>query len=132
VSLLQEAFEGVAEVLQEMEAVSDLCGIRRAACRAIRIAIATVPGDYPDTGGCAQPRGDGIGGTIRQEVNGSVPFEVAEDGAIAPPFRPCPVIDAERDRRRKDQQRGADTGCGLPARDDGRVGNILLAKSSRR
>lgn len=88
---LQEAFEGIAEVLQEMEAVSDLCGIRRAACRAIRREIATVPGDYPDTERCTQPRGDGIGGTIRQEINRRVPFEVTEDRAVTSPFRPCPV-----------------------------------------
>jgi hypothetical protein len=88
-----------------MEAVSDLHGIWSAACRAIRIEIAPVPGDYPDTGSCIQPRGDGIGGTIRQEINSSVPFEVAQDGAIAPPFRPGLVIYTEHLRSDSDRER---------------------------
>ena len=98
--LLQEAFERVAEVLQEVEAVGDLYRRGRTARRAVGVEVAAVARDEGDGRVRAEPCRDRIGGAVGQEIDGSVPFEIAQDGAVAGRFPPRPVVDAQHARRR--------------------------------
>ena len=47
---------------------------------------------------CLQPSSQAIGGAVRQQVNGSVRFEIDQNGPIALTFAPCPIVDAESPR----------------------------------
>ena len=138
--MLQETVEGLAEILQQMEAIGDLLRVRRAASGTIRVEIAAIPRDHADTGACVEPRRDRIGGALGEQIDHAMPCEVAEDRAVASPFLPRPVVhtnhlgpDGERERCRahEAQQRlvarwhpevAGETGTGLAAEGDADLG----------
>jgi hypothetical protein len=111
----QEDFQGLAEVLDEMEAIDHLYGLGRAPANAIGVEVAPITTDHADRRILGQPGRDTRGRAVRQEVHDAVVREVDQDRAVpmAPP--PGPLVDTnglegwrERDRSPPDQaeQRG--------------------------
>jgi hypothetical protein len=45
-----------------------------------------------------KPRGDRVSGAVRQQVDGAMPFEIAEEGVVARGLTPRPVVDPEHPR----------------------------------
>jgi hypothetical protein len=93
--VVQEALHRLTEVLDEVKTIGNLHGIRGTACRAININIATIPADHRDAGMPPKPCCDGVGRAIREKIDRAMLFEVTDDRAVARPFAPCPVVDAE-------------------------------------
>lgn len=62
--LLQEAFEGVTEILQEVKTVGDLRCSRCAPRGTVRIEVAAVAGDEGNGRTRLEPCRDGIGGAV--------------------------------------------------------------------
>jgi len=48
----------------------------------------------------AQPRGEGVGLTVGQQVDNPVSFQVDQDGAVTMATAPRPVVDRQHARRR--------------------------------
>ena len=100
--------ESSTRVLHQMPAVGDLNGLRCRSCRGPAIAAAAVARDDGDFGVVRQPGLDRAGLAVREEVDDTTPFEIADDAPVALPPLPGPIIDAD------DAQGWAITG-GVPA-----------------
>src|SRR5919201_5032900 len=90
-----------------MKAISDLSGLWRALCGAAGIVLGTVAGNDSDAWMVAQPRRDGLGGALRQEIHGPPAFEIDQDRPIDPPLAEGKIINAKHARRRRGGRRGA-------------------------
>jgi hypothetical protein len=91
----QEGFQGLAEVLDEMEPVHNLHGLRHPPANAVGIEVAAIAADHGDGGMLGQSRRDGRGRAVRQQVHDTVIREIHQDGAVPMPPPPRPLIDAD-------------------------------------
>src|ERR1017187_442710 len=78
-----------------MKTIRDLDRLRSAAAGAVGIEPAPVTADHFCAGMRLQPSRKAIGRAIRQEVNGSVGFEIDQDGAVSLAFAPRPIVNAD-------------------------------------
>ncbi len=103
---LEETLERVADVLGQVEAVGHLRRARRALPPTLGVGPAAIAADDLDAGVLDQPRGEGRGAAVGQEVDWSATLEVHQDRAVrlAAPHRP--IVHAEDARRRSGGQRG--------------------------
>ncbi len=91
--------EGMAGILHEMPAVSNLIGMRQAQADRLAIAAAAVTRDNLDLRLCRQPRSGRCRFAVRQQRNRPSPLQIAHDGAVAMIAAKGPVIDADHMRR---------------------------------
>ena len=84
---LQQAFDGLAHVLQEVPSIGDLLGVGRGFGGRLGVGRGTVAADQLDAGMGRQPGLDGRGVAIGQEVDDFTGLEVDDDGAVA--SAPC-------------------------------------------
>ena len=85
---------GLAQVLQNMEAVGDLTRLRRAFMRALGKRTAAIAADDLDVRMPLEPVRCRARGTIRQKVDHLPPLQVHDDGPISGALAPRPIIDA--------------------------------------
>ena len=76
-----------------------MLGLRRAAGRCLLVRTRAITGDQFDFWMAFQPLGQGRRISVWQQVDDLVPLQVDEDGAVALPFAPGPVIDAQLSNR---------------------------------
>ena len=103
--------DGIAEIAQQMPAIGYLDRFRRALPDPVRVGTGAVACDDLDAGMLAQPISKGFGLPIRQQVHDLVTLEVDEDGAVATPTPPGPIIYAENLRRWRRRLRHDRFGC---------------------
>jgi len=94
---------GVAEIAQEVPAIRHLDCIGGTLADAVCIRARTVTGDDLDPGVLTQPHCECLGLAVWQEFHDRVAFEIDEDGAVAVPSPPRPVVHPKNlwDRRRR-------------------------------
>jgi hypothetical protein len=97
--------DGLAEVLHQMKAVSDLPRLWRALTRGLRIETSTVAADHFHLRMALQPTGGRFRRTIRQQVHNPPTLQVHDDRAVAGAFAPRPVINASHADRTADGAR---------------------------
>ena len=90
----------VAEVAQQMPTIRSLNGLWRSQPDALGVGAGAIAGDDFDLRMGCQPSGNGFGLAIRQQLDGSVAFEIDDDGAVAAAAAPRPVINADDAWRR--------------------------------
>jgi hypothetical protein len=81
-----------------VKTIGDLCGLRRALCGAAGIVLGTIAANDGDAWMAAQPRRNGLGGTLRQEIHGPTSFEIHQDGPIDPALPQGTIIDPQDPR----------------------------------
>src|ERR1035437_1655257 len=81
-----------------MEAVGHLNRLRGSTGGAVGINPAPITADDFRSGMQLQPSSQAVGGTVRQQVNGSVRLQIDQDGPITLTFAPGPIVDAHRPR----------------------------------
>jgi hypothetical protein len=69
----------VPQVLQEMEAIGDLHGVRRRPSGGLRILTATIPAYYLHPRVFAKPAGEGVRAPVWQDVHQRATFEIYQD-----------------------------------------------------
>jgi hypothetical protein len=72
-----------------------LHGIRCARSTALGAGLPAIPADDLDLGMHGQPGGKCLRGSVGEEVNRTVAFQIHENSAVAPPRALGPVINAE-------------------------------------
>jgi hypothetical protein len=90
-----------------MKAIGDLRGLRRTLCGASGIVLGTVAGNNFNAWMVAQPRRDGLGGTLGQEINRPTSFEIDQNGSIDPALAEGKIIDPQDPERGLRGRRGA-------------------------
>ena len=75
-----------------------LNGLWRTTGYAVGKASGPVTTDHFGTGMRLEPRGDAIGATIRQKIDGRMRFQINQNSSLSLPFAPSPVVDAHRSR----------------------------------
>ena len=103
----EPAFKHLPRVEQQVPPIGDLHGRRRAQRGAAPILGRAVACDDLHLRLAAEPGGQRQGGAVRQQVNGALPFEVDQDGAVAPTLAQRPVIDSDDVRPAPARQRHA-------------------------
>ena len=78
-----------------MKAIRDLGRLRGTCCGAAGIVLSPVTGNDFDAWMVAQPRRDGLGCALRQEIHRPTLFEIHQDGAIDPALAEGKIIDAQ-------------------------------------
>ena len=97
--LIEKVPQSVAAITQQMPAVQDLSGIRRAPAGAVGIGADAVADNGRDSRMLPQPRRQSVGIAVGQQVDHPATLEIAQDRAVALAFAPCPIIDAEHPDR---------------------------------
>jgi hypothetical protein len=93
-SLAQLLFDGLAQVLYQVETVGDLPRLSRALLRRRGIKATPVSTDNHDSGLFRQPGCSRPDGTIMQYIDDLPTLEIHHDGAAPGSLQPTPVIDA--------------------------------------
>jgi hypothetical protein len=91
----QLLFDRLPEVLEQVEAIGHLPGLRRALASALRVEAAAIPADDLKSRMLAQPPTSGLGRPVGQHVDDLAPFEVDHDRPVAQALLPGPVIDPD-------------------------------------
>src|SRR5271157_35301 len=91
----QGAFERVAQVDQDMVAISDLPGSRSAACGCLRIRSRTITTDDLHSPVCPQPADNGIGFSIRQDLDWTMGSQIDQQCAVAVAFFPGEIVESQ-------------------------------------
>jgi hypothetical protein len=102
----QLGLDRLSQVLQEVEAVSDLLRLWRAFSRTLRIQTAAIAADDFDFGMLAKPLGRSSGRAVRQHIDNLPPLQIHDDGPVSAALAPTPVIEA----RNANCRRGATSG----------------------
>src|SRR5579872_7461569 len=92
---IDRPLQGVLQVAEQVPAVGDLNGLRRAGAGAADVVVGAVAADDLDLGMLFQPLAQGVSGALGQEVHGAVPLQVAQDRAIAVALAKGPIVNAE-------------------------------------
>ena len=102
---MQEGLDGFPQVFDQMKPIHDLDGVRRAPANAIRIEGTPIPTDDGHGGMLGQPVRDEVRRALGQEVKDLVILQIDQDGPVALPASPRPLIDPQhlggRGRRRR-------------------------------
>ena len=92
---LKQPFDGLAHILQQVPSIGDLSGIGCTFGGGLGVGRRTVAADQFDSGMSLEPRLDGGGVAVRQEIDDIIRLKVDDDGAVALSFAPGPVVDAD-------------------------------------
>jgi hypothetical protein len=95
----KQTLNRLAQVLEQMEAVSDLDGIWCATPRSIRIGSSPIATDDRDARMILQPLGETVRRAVGQEVDRSVTLQVDDNRSIRMPTSVGPVINTDDLRR---------------------------------
>ena len=90
----QLGLDRLSQVLQEVEAVSDLLRLWRAFSRTLRIQTAAIAADDFDLRMLPKPFGCPGGCAILQHIDNLAPLQVDNNGPVSPALSPAPVVDA--------------------------------------
>ena len=93
-------FNGLAQVLDEMETVCDLQGLRCTLTCGLRISATTIPTDDFNLRVLPQPARTAFNAPIRKNINYGLPLEIDDDGSVSLRLAPAPIVDAN-DRWRR-------------------------------
>jgi hypothetical protein len=88
----QLLFDGLSQVLYQVETVSHLSRLRRALPGRLGIQAASVSTDNFDSGMFGKPSSRRLGGTIMQHVNDLSTFKIHHDGPVPGSLQPTPVV----------------------------------------
>src|SRR4051794_31222742 len=99
--VIEHTAERITAVAQQMPPVGDLNGLLRSLAGSLGVGAGPIAHDDLDRRMVLEPRGQGLGRTVGQQVDPAPALEVTEDRAVAPAFAPGPVIDAEDTRRER-------------------------------
>ena len=83
------------QVLEQVEAVSDLHRVRRPAAASRGIGAGAVTGDHLDARVLAQPGGERFGFAVGQQRHRAVPVKVHQHRAVGVPLAHRPVVHAQ-------------------------------------
>jgi hypothetical protein len=95
VMVIEHAAQRSTAVAQEMEPIRDLDGLGCSLASPIGVGAGTITHDDLDAGMAPQPDRQGLSLSVGQQIDDAVTFQFAQDRAVALPFAPGPVIDAE-------------------------------------
>jgi len=87
--------KGCREVLQQVKTIGDLNRVGGALPGSVCVSSGPITGDHADTRMDLQPEREGLGLTIGQEGERSLPFEVDQHGPRGLAFPVGPVVDTE-------------------------------------
>jgi hypothetical protein len=90
---IEHLVEGFGEVLPQVKAIGDLDRVGGALLGSVRIGSGLISSDHADAGMRRPPQDHGLGLTIGQEGERSMPLEINQDGPIGPTFPHGPVFD---------------------------------------
>lgn len=90
--------QSVAHVMQQMPAVRYLYRLRRSFRGGLSIQAGAIAADDLYAGMRTQPARRALRATIRQQIDYSAVFQVAENRTVATPLPPCPIVDAQHPR----------------------------------
>ena len=99
--VIEHTAQRITAVAQQMPPVGDLNGPRRSLAGSIGVGAGPIADDDLDRWMVLEPRGQGLGRTVGQQVDAAPALEITEDRAVALAFAPGPVIDAEDTRRER-------------------------------
>nr|WP_239130188.1 hypothetical protein [Sinosporangium siamense] len=88
----------MTEVPPDMPAVGYLDCVGGSAAGAVGVGVGTVAADDLDIGVCPQPGGQGVGGSVGQDVDRSSRGYVDQDGSVDPALAQSEVVDAQHRR----------------------------------
>jgi DNA invertase Pin-like site-specific DNA recombinase len=91
--------DGLGEVLQQVETVSDLDRLRRTKPATFGIPARTVTTNHLSAWVSAQPGGEGIGAAVGQQVNGPAGVHVDDDAAVGVALAEREIVDADHGDR---------------------------------
>ena len=111
---MEESFEDIAQIRQQVPAIGHLDRIGRRFVRGPGIGRGPIAADDLNAGMLAEPASEGRGFAIRQQVDGAAPFEVDEDRAEGRRPAKGEIIDTEDAGCRPEVRRG-----GLDATEQG-------------
>ena len=99
--VIEHTAQRITAVAQQMPPVGDLNGLRRSLAGSIGVGAGPIADDDLDRRMVLEPRGQGLGRAVGQQVDAAPALEITEDRAVALAFAPGPVIDAEDTRRER-------------------------------
>ena len=91
----QKGFQGLAEVLDEMEAIDDLHRLGGPPANAVGVEVTAITADDGDRRMLGQPGRHAGGRAVRQQVHDPMRREIDQDGAIAMAPPPGPLVHAD-------------------------------------
>jgi hypothetical protein len=103
----QLSFDGLTQVLNQVEAVSHLPRLRRALPSRLGIKAAPVSTDDFDSGMFCQPSCRRPGGTILQHIDDFPTFKIHHNGSVSGSLQPTPVVDTNDAKRLARKNRAA-------------------------
>src|SRR5271166_3393147 len=99
-SAAQLLLDRLTEVLQQVEAIGHLIGLRRTLASTLRVETASIPADDLYTGMPTQPSAGGLDRAVGQHVDDLALLEVDHDRPVTTPLLPGPVINPDHPQRR--------------------------------
>jgi hypothetical protein len=99
--VIEHTAERITAVAQQMPPVGDLNGLRRSLAGSLGVGAGTIADDDLDRRMVLEPRGQGLGRAIGQQVDPAPALEITEDRAVVAALAPSPVIDPEHTRRER-------------------------------
>jgi hypothetical protein len=99
--VIEHTAERITAVAQQMPPVGDLNGLRRSLAGSIGVGAGPIADDDLDRWMVLEPRGQGLGRAIGQQVDPAPALEITEDRAVVAALAPSPVIDPEHTRRER-------------------------------
>jgi hypothetical protein len=92
---IQDTFDRITEVVDQMKTICHLHRVRRSAGCSLSVGGTSVTRDALDARVSVQPMGQARGRPIREQFDGSAPISIDQDRAIGVPTPLAPVIDAQ-------------------------------------
>jgi hypothetical protein len=93
--IMQEGLDGFPQVFDQMKPIYDLDSVGRAPANAIRIEGAPIAANDGHRGMLGQPVRNEVRGALRQEIKDVVILQVHQNGPVALPASPGPLIDPQ-------------------------------------
>jgi hypothetical protein len=104
---IEDLFDHLAEIVDDVEAIGNLDGLSGATCRALRIGRTPVACQDLYAGMRFEPAGQGGRRAILQQLDGAALFFIYQDGAVGPTTPLTPVIHPQHAWGSHRWQRGA-------------------------
>src|SRR6266568_2569884 len=92
--MTKEFFQSFGKIFLQMESIHNLFGLGSACIRRSTKDLATITRDDLDFGVLFEPGGTRLHRALRQQISYAPLFEVHQDGAIACPLLPSPLVNS--------------------------------------
>ena len=92
---LQQSFNGLAQILQQMPAINNLLCLGRCSNGRLGVGRPAVSADEFDARMIVEPLLNGFGIAVGQEINHVAALKIHDDGAVSLAFEPGPIIDPD-------------------------------------